>query len=135
MTVELFGWNDLKQGLEAYATKADKGVMDAIKVTAFAIERDAIKSMSVRGKGKIYQRGNITHQASAEGDAPSTDTGRLAASVKAIIKTKEAYVGTDVDYGFFLEFGTRKVAERPWLRRAKEKNMPMFRNRVKAALK
>ena len=135
MSVELFGWNKLKDAMENYVDESNKGVADAIKVTALAIEADAIKSIQRGSKtGNIYTRGTKTHQASSAGQAPATDSGDLVAHIKSIIKPDEAYVGTDLEYGFFLEFGTMKISERPWLRPAREKNIPLFQRRIKAAL-
>jgi HK97 gp10 family phage protein len=60
--------------------------------------------------------------AAAEGQPPNTDTGKLVRSIKAR-KTgqKEASVGIfgqDAPYGKYLEYGTNKMGERPWLRPA-----------------
>lgn len=55
------------------------------------------------------------HTASAPGQYPATDTGRLVGSVKAIISGTTAIVGTDVKYGAWLELGTSSMAARPWL--------------------
>ena len=57
----------------------------------------------------------MTHIASAPGQYPASDTGRLAGSIKAIISGTTAIVGTNVAYGPMLEFGTSRMAARPWL--------------------
>jgi len=47
-------------------------------------------------------------------------SGRLArrVTVETTPDGLAATVGTDLDYGTFLEFGTRRMAARPWLRPA-----------------
>ena len=47
-------------------------------------------------------------------------SGRLArrVTVKITPDGLAATVGTELDYGTFLEFGTRRMAARPWLRPA-----------------
>lgn len=88
------------------------------------------------------------HLASLPGSPPNVDSGRLRASVStnhsrsAAIRGKvgakakaedgvgrptetgknfTAVVGTNVEYGRYLELGTQKMAARPWLRPAFEK--------------
>jgi hypothetical protein len=46
-----------------------------------------------------------------------------------------AEVGTDLAYGRDLEFGTRRLAARPWLRPAVEAAKPRIRARLRAALR
>lgn len=58
---------------------------------------------------------------SAPGEPPHKQTGRLRASVAYEVDegTLTGRVGTNVDYGKYLELGTKRgIAPRPWLRRA-----------------
>lgn len=71
----------------------------------------------VPGTKKIYT-------ASAPGEAPAQATGRLRQSIKGLVKGGKriiGVVGTDIDYGPMLEYGTRNMAARPWLSVATEK--------------
>jgi HK97 gp10 family phage protein len=109
-----------------------------VRITAFDVEADAIKSIQ-RGpaSGRTYEKfkPRRTHRASAPGEAPQSDTGRLAGSIESQRITVLSYsVGTPLDYGRFLEFGTMKIAERPWLRPAIEKNRALFRKRIVVAI-
>jgi len=56
---------------------------------------------------------------SAPGDFPSLRTGHLRRNVQMELDADAlvARVGTNVPYGRYLEFGTRKMAARPWLSR------------------
>ena len=92
--------------------------------------------------GRTYKKSdpNRTHKASAAGEAPATDTGELAGSVAVVEGGRGrigpvVFVGSDLDYAEWLEFGTRDMAERPWLRPAVEKNRPLFRKRLVNAIK
>ena len=89
-------------------------------ITAHKVRVSAIKSMRDPSQGETY--GN--HVASAPGDAPNVDSGRLVASV-AIEHNKgsmRAKVGTNLDYGLYLE----TVKDRPWLVPALDMNIKDF---------
>lgn len=56
---------------------------------------------------------------SRPGQFPHKDFGRLRMSIAQDFDGKTSTrVGTNVDYGRFLEFGTARMAARPWLRRS-----------------
>jgi len=79
--------------------------------------------------GTTYQKyePRRTHRASAKGEPPATDTGRLVGSItQERTGVAEAEVGSTVDYSKFLEFGTRDMDERPWLRPALKKAGEQF---------
>lgn len=53
------------------------------------------------------------------------NTGNLRNSVTHIVKDKEAYIGTDVDYGVYVEMGTGKFipgGSAPWVYRDDQGN-------------
>lgn len=115
--VEIDGLQQLIGQLE----KAGISAKDAIEETAFDLATET-QSHAIRGiqqgpkSGRTYSRGTVTHQASAAGQYPATDTGRLVASVRYIMQGPVDYVvGTNVEYGPMLEFGTSKMGARPWL--------------------
>lgn len=68
--------------------------------------------------GRIYTRNTVQHQASAPGESPASDTGRLAQSVTTSydIPNVTGYVNVATEYAEGLEFGTDKVAPRPYAR-------------------
>lgn len=124
--------------LDGLGGKADKALMQALGEAAILIHSTAVKSIqSHQSSGIKY--GN--HTASKPGFAPNTDTGSLVKSIgfEVDASKNQAVVGTNLDYGAWLEFGTRDIAPRPWLLPAFRKNLravrALFTNAARAALK
>ena len=66
----------------------------------------------------VYRDGmQVTHTASAEGEPPAVDTGKLVANVAFDVDSDGmgADIGTNVLHGAYMEFGTPTVVARPWL--------------------
>jgi hypothetical protein len=75
----------------------------------------------VQSRGGRKAIGKLLYGAfpSAPGDPPHKQSGRLLASVAwELVSDAIARVGMNLRYGRWLELGTRKMAARPWLRRA-----------------
>jgi len=70
-----------------------------------------------------------THTASAAGQPPASDTGFLASNITNVIDVDGlgASVESRADYSSFLEFGTTKMAARPFMHPAAEENRPKIR--------
>jgi hypothetical protein len=72
--------------------------------------------------GRVYQRGTRAHQASAPGEPPATDTGRLSGSM--MVSSRRTAGGSTVEiaatapYAADLEFGNSRIEERPFMRPA-----------------
>jgi len=134
-------------------TLATKANMEAMKKAAHLVEGDVKRHFTLIGSGRIYKRGKKIHRASAPGEAPAIDNNILRSSImsnvfvddnfnvigqvgpdiehiaerqqKRIAAGKTSF-GTDVNYGLYLELGTRRVtksgikrmAPRPFLRPA-----------------
>ena len=63
--------------------------------------------------------GYKTHRASAPGEAPAIDTGNLRGSISvAMTSPTSAMVSVGSEHGIYLEYGTRKMAKRPYIRPA-----------------
>lgn len=86
---------------------------------ALALEGERIVKMSFgtsRGSGRVYH-GKIIRVTSAPGDPPDVQTGKLLNSIYVRTpKRGQRVIGTDVDYAPHLEFGTSKMAARPFMR-------------------
>jgi len=112
-------------------------VEEAVFDTATHTHRTAVQGIQKGpASGRVYARylgrrgGRLKrprrHQASAPGEYPASDTGRLASSVQMDQQTRmRIYVGTRVKYGRHLEYGTSRMAARPWL-------LPSFKVAIKA---
>ena len=82
--------------------------------------------------GRTYRLGAIRrggavvgykfHRASAPGESPATDTGKLVNSIRSRKGNEWAMVYVSASYGGPLEFGTGRMAARPFLRPAYEKH-------------
>lgn len=105
---------------------AQRVAMDACEKGVRAATQDAraitVTLLSQPGTGRIYTRGKtVTHQASAPGQPPAPDTGRLRAAVQTeVTRSNWDVVGTvsvNTEYAAGLELGTEKVKPRPYLSR------------------
>lgn len=119
--------------------------------TAFSVELHIKASMVEPKSGRAYKRGKApgvgkrgkrlkdrrkTHIASAPGQAPAVDEGALRASLNTEMTGEtSAVVGTNMEYAEALEFGTHKMAPRPFFAPAFEKAKPEFEAGLKELLK
>ncbi len=66
--------------------------------------------------GRVYFINGSAHQASAPGEAPANLTGKLAKSLNYDVHgVEEVQWGSTINYGRWLEEGTRKMRPRPSL--------------------
>lgn len=113
----------------------------ALFASAKHVEGEAKRAIAAGGKsGRVYKRRGVSHRASAPGEAPATDTGRLVNSVIAypaaaeLESTVVAGRGT-VQYAAMLEFGTRNMAARPFLFPALERSKAWITERLAKAVR
>jgi len=122
--------------LAALAPMVQSKVEEALAATAYSVEADIKTAMAEPKTGELYKRGKRMHQASAPGEAPAIDTGML---VNSISVTKEAplryAVTAAAEYAIHLEYGTHKMAARPFMRPAMERAKPVLRDLVAKALR
>lgn len=98
------------------AAKAERGVSAA----AHVVEQRAQEKLREPGSGRMYPRGKTrSHRASAPGEAPASDTGRLLGSLNTETRReRDAVVGVvsaTAEYALPLELGTEKIAARPFM--------------------
>ncbi len=138
-SMKIEGTAELNKAMQKLSVDAERYVSDAVKATGLELRGDIVKRYQrSAATGRVYQKSNPnrTHQASAPGEAPATDTGRLASSVVFSRAGRlSAEVETKVAYGPMLEFGTQKIAMRPAWRPAIEAMQPKFQKRLEAALR
>ena len=133
----------LDETLDAFARLGKAGSREgakAVAATAQKVRGDAIKSVQ-RGvkSGVVYTRSSgqnlsPSHQASAPGQAPATDTGMLASRIKAESKNLTGRVYSDIEYAFWLEYGTLSMDARPFLNPALMANKQYFVNQLTKAI-
>ena len=68
--------------------------------------------------GLVYRRRGITHQASAPGEPPASDTGNLVQNITIEVDARnlKATITSNAEYADALEFGTSKMEPRPYMR-------------------
>lgn len=118
------------QRLGKMSKQSRREVGKAVFVAAGILETDVRQSIV---QGAIQGAGHIP---SAPGEPPNRDTGNLDQNVKAF-KTGEltSEVASEAPYSAALEFGTSKMAERPFMRPGAKKVRPKMRKLVAAAVK
>ena len=132
MTV--IGADSLMNKLKSLPALATSQITDALDGAAQSLKDDASRKIDgSKRSGRIYGK----HQASAPGEYPKSLTGQLVASLFKRVSSSTALtaeVGTGLDYGKFLEFGTSRMLPRPWLRPSFLQVLPAARNAVYAAM-
>jgi len=104
------------------------------------VRNTAVTSINQGAKsGVTYQLYNPrrTHTASSAGQPPATDTGFLVNNIVLDIDNNGlgANVESRADYSAFLEFGTSKMAARPFMQPALEENKPKINRLAKQMVK
>lgn len=137
LEVDLRGHREAIRELRRTGSVLRRAVSSAIASTAAELE-GGIKLEIQQGQktGSVYTRRSVTHQASAPGEAPASDTGTLIGSIYHEAENDLRYaVGSRADYAPWLEFGTRKMGARPFFRPALEKIRPSFVRNVTDAIR
>ncbi|MBP3955395.1 hypothetical protein J8F10_08890 [Gemmata sp. G18] len=123
---------DVQRSIEAELVKG-------LFASAKKVEGEAKRSITDGQKtGRVYTRRTVTHQASAPGEAPASDTGRLVNSINSSVDGLDGVVvagGGIVDYARSLEFGTSKMSARPFMFPALEKSKGWIRERLAKAVR
>ena len=134
MTMKIEGLEDLNKTLAQVSSKFESEATALVNRTAQNIRNTAVRSIQKQSPGGVeYEKYNPrrSHVASAPGQPPNTDTGRLAGSIRAVESGKPtAHVDALADYARALEFGTRNMAARPFMTPAVEAERDKFRKGV-----
>lgn len=115
------GLPELQGAFKKAPIEARDGAIDALEAsTRLILSRSQAKILKGPKTGRIYKRGATRHQASAPGEAPAFDTGKLAGSgereITAVSETKAwGIVAFNAKYARWLEIGTRFIRPRPFL--------------------
>ena len=137
--VEIKGLKEVNAALQAYGKDLGNSLALVVDATALEAVTDVRKAIQGPPKtGREYARGvnnDKVHRASAPGEAPATDTGALVTSIYNESRGKYAKaIGSRLDYAYYLEFGTFKMAKRPSWIPAVERAIPKMLKRVEIAI-
>lgn len=135
MDIQIDGLSQLTRKLSELVGDADAVMVETITRLAVDTQRHAAQGIQ-RGpaSGRIRADGS---RASAPGEYPMTDTGRLASNVAVDLPSAgrlRAIVGTNIVYGRYLEFGTSRMRARPWLLPSFKKATADVEQRLKKAI-
>lgn len=133
----------LTQALSAAMEKGALGLVGHIRVkinVSARIETPGSRQTRIRNakaRGRAFAKHR--YQASKPGEPPRKRTGTLLKSIAHEIaadnRSVVARVGTNVKYGRHLEFGTKRMAARPYLRSSLGEYLPRFNGIVGAELR
>lgn len=109
-------WND-----QAVIAAINQAAATAVFAATEALKTAIVEKIKQPPKsGVIYRRRGVSHQASAPGEAPATDTGFLINSIATAYQNDPPiFIGTvtiSASYAAALEYGTARVAARPFAR-------------------
>lgn len=111
---------EIDGGLAGLEPKVRAGAIDGLNAVGLAMLNAAKKRIqSGPASGTVYEKygPRRTHQASAPGEAPATDTGGLVNSGFNELDEPalEVSIGFAKLYAAMLEYGTRRMGKRPFL--------------------
>lgn len=104
-----------------FVQRVNRAVMRGIVKGCEGVRNEAIRLIQSGPKtGRIYTRRGVSHQASAPGEPPASDTGRLVNSIATNYEPDKlmGIIQFGTEYAPFLEFGTQKMEPRPFARPA-----------------
>lgn len=136
---------NFKKYLSQITPGLEEKLKDTIGLCCQKVRSDIQTSMAQtpRNTSVTYYTNNKTkgHHPSLPGNPPAPDTGNLRNSIRYEVngsgKSVYGIVGTtqkDPPYGAYLEYGTSRMAPRPWLKPAMNKNADWIRNMIKKAV-
>lgn len=135
------GMDRLQTKMKALEKNAKNNIANIMLDAANTLKSEAQRLIQTRSSGSEqvrYRNGKKrTVIAAKEGEAPNTDTGRLVRSLKArktgIDEAAAGIFGQDAPYGKWLEYGTAKMGERPFLRPALKNKKEVIKQKMKGA--
>lgn len=97
------------------------------------VRNEAVESINNhRSSGATYEKYNPrrTHTASTAGNPPNTDTGYLVSNIHLVVDSNKlgCSVESRADYSESLEFGTSRMAARPFMQPALESQRQKIRS-------
>ncbi len=112
--------------------KAARQVTGALYAAGQDIELDAERSIT---EGSVSGAGHVP---SLPGQPPNRDTGHLDTNIETTVEAQNpptVHVTSHAEYSAALEYGTSKMAERPFMRPATEENRKNVSSKVAEAVR
>jgi len=138
-SVKVEGLDKIQNATLAVQKAVEAELKKGLYASAKKVEGEAKRSITAGGKtGRIYKRRSVTHQASAPGEAPASDTGALVNRgfrVEPEDTSLSVAVIVGTEYAKALEFGTTKMAARPFMFPALEKSKAWIAERLAQAVR
>ena len=103
------------KALQADTNKKIKRLDRFLSMTFNRARNEILFGLNKKGTGATYKRGNVFHTASAPYMSPTTDKGNLASSIHFIKTGLELRLSAQTDYARNLEYGTKRIAPRPFI--------------------
>ncbi len=123
-----------KSKIKNVTSQYEKQAQRAVFLGCSKIQEVAVTEI-LRGakSGQIYSRGGKSHQASAAGEYPASDTGNLASNINVQIQTGglSGIVESKANYSSYLEFGTSRMAARPFMFPSAERARAFIRKKFR----
>lgn len=140
----LVGAENLAKTLMRLGDGATKPVKKAMKIGMLLVRDTILKSLRAENKsGEFYFRGKypnyIVHQASAPGEAPASDTGELIRGITLPLEVEDGeefgvVIISKAPYSSELEYGTTRMAARPYMTPAFLEHKEYMRELVRLAV-
>jgi len=105
---------------EELIQQIDDSIQKRMTAAVNVVKTEAIQLLSQQGTGRQYRvpgTKDTWYTASSPGQPPAVATGDLKWSIDTNVSGDGLIgeVGTDIDHGMMLQFGTRNILPRPWL--------------------
>jgi len=98
---------------------SEQAVERGVRAATIEAKNLTIDMLNQPGTGRAYRRGSVVHVASAPGDPPAPDTGRLKNSTQSEVFRSVGgalgVVSVNTEYAAALELGTETISPRPFL--------------------
>lgn len=110
----------IENNIDTILVKLQDNLKRKMEDATMTVRNKSLEVLSGTRSGRTYiiPGTNVTYTASAPGEPPAVQTGRLRQSVATEISNDGMVgkVGTDLEYGRELEQGRSNMAPRPWLK-------------------
>jgi phage gpG-like protein len=121
---------EMRRRVRACCRLVEKRAKELVSISGTGIRASGVNVRRRDGTVKKLRKGSTIYGAnpSKPGDPPHKQHGQLRASISIAVDDLIGRIGTNLDYGRWLELGARKrnLAARPWLRRALIECMPQI---------